>query len=90
MEDLVDLFERAVAYGANPSTSDDPTAPFEANTWGGEAVLLDALHPALGGEMPRLLLGGHGLGDPHPVRLPKRDARSITTGAFRTAGDSGR
>ena len=52
MEDLVDLFERAVAYGANPSTSDDPTAPFEANTWGGEAVLLDALQPALGGEVP--------------------------------------
>ncbi len=52
MEDLVDLFERAVAYGANPSTSDDPTAPFEANTWGGEAVLLDALQPALGGERP--------------------------------------
>ena len=52
MEDLVDLFERAVAYGANPSTSDDPTAPFEANTWGGEAVLLDALQPALRGEVP--------------------------------------
>lgn len=52
MEDLVDLFERAVAYGANPSTSDDPTAPFEANTWGGEAVLLEALQPALRGEMP--------------------------------------
>ena len=52
MEDLVDLFERAVAYGANPSTSDDPTAPFEANTWGGEAVLLDALQPALRGEIP--------------------------------------
>ena len=52
MEDLVDLFERAVAYGANPSTSDDPTAPFEANTWGGEAVLLDALQPALRGERP--------------------------------------
>lgn len=52
MEDLVDLFERAVAYGANPSTSDDPTAPFEANNWGGEAVLLDALQPALRGEVP--------------------------------------
>lgn len=52
MEDLVDLFERAVAYGENPSTSDDPTAPFEANTWGGEAVLLDALQPALRGEVP--------------------------------------
>ena len=52
MEDLVDLFERAVAYGANPATSDDPTAPFEANTWGGEAVLLDALQPALGGDRP--------------------------------------
>jgi imidazolonepropionase-like amidohydrolase len=52
MEGLVDLFERAVAYGANPATSDDPTAPFEANTWGGETVLLEALQPALGGERP--------------------------------------
>ncbi len=52
MEDLVDLFERALAYGENPSTSDDPTAPFEANTWGGEAVLLDALQPALRGAVP--------------------------------------
>ena len=52
MSDLVDLFERALAYGSVPLTSDDPTAPFEPNTWAGEAVLLDALQPALRGERP--------------------------------------
>ena len=52
MKGLVELFRRARAYASSPSLSDDPTAPFEVNVWGGEAVLLDAMVPAMRGEMP--------------------------------------
>ncbi|HEX9729714.1 MAG TPA: amidohydrolase family protein [Gemmatimonadales bacterium] len=52
MEELVAFFRRARVYTAHPSISDDPTQPFEANVWGGEAVLLDAMGPAMRGEMP--------------------------------------
>ncbi|MFB3111427.1 MAG: amidohydrolase family protein [Gemmatimonadales bacterium] len=52
MEELVSFFRRARVYRENPSVSDDPTAPFEANVWGGESVLMDAMMPAMRGEMP--------------------------------------
>ncbi len=52
MEGLVEFFRRARVFTANPSVSDDPTAPFESNLWGGERVLLEAMGPAMRGEMP--------------------------------------
>jgi imidazolonepropionase-like amidohydrolase len=52
MEELVELFERARTYAAAPSTSDDPTRRFEANVWGGDQVLLDAMQPAVTGQVP--------------------------------------
>ncbi len=52
MEDLVRFFKRARVYTQNPSVSDDPTAPFEANVWGGESVLMDAMTPVMRGELP--------------------------------------
>ena len=52
MEGLLAFFARASVYAANPSVSDDPTAPFEPNVWGGEAVVLQAMGPAMRGEMP--------------------------------------
>jgi imidazolonepropionase-like amidohydrolase len=50
MEELVGFFERARTYAAVPSVSDDPTAPFEANVWGGDAVVLNAMAPVMRGE----------------------------------------
>jgi len=52
MEELVNLFRRARVYAQNPSVSDDPTSPFEVNVWGGERMLLEAMAPALRGELP--------------------------------------
>jgi imidazolonepropionase-like amidohydrolase len=52
MEKLVDLFRRARAYARQPTTSDDPTAPFEANLWGGDRVMLESLLPVLDGSRP--------------------------------------
>jgi imidazolonepropionase-like amidohydrolase len=52
MEELVEVFERARTYVNAPSTSDDPTAGFEANVWGGDKVFLDAMVPALTGAVP--------------------------------------
>jgi hypothetical protein len=52
MEGLVEVFERARAYVRSPSTADDPTRRFEANVWGGDQVFLDAMVPALTGQVP--------------------------------------
>ncbi|RMH18666.1 MAG: amidohydrolase, partial [Gemmatimonadetes bacterium] len=52
MEDLVAFFRRARMYVAEPTTADDPTRRFEAQVWGDEKVLLDAMVPAMTGEMP--------------------------------------
>lgn len=54
MEELVEFFERARTYADHPSVSDDPTAPFEVNVWGGEKVVLDGMLPAIRGEVPVL------------------------------------
>jgi imidazolonepropionase-like amidohydrolase len=52
LEELVDLFERAVVYAASPSDSDDPTAPFDGNGRVRERSLLQAMVPAVTGETP--------------------------------------
>ena len=52
VEDLVDLFRRAELYGARPTARDEPTAPFWPNVDPNERVLLEALQPALAGEVP--------------------------------------
>ena len=52
LEELVDLFNRALTYAENPTTLDDPDMPFEAQVHGGEALMLDALVPVVTGEMP--------------------------------------
>lgn len=52
MEELLGLFKRAKAFGLRPTVAQDPTAPFEANVWGGDRVILGALQPALRGEVP--------------------------------------
>jgi len=44
----VGLFKRAQVY----AETQDPTQPFEANLWGGDRVILEALVPAEHGEMP--------------------------------------
>lgn len=52
MKELIALFERAVLYAKRASTTDDPTAPFEAQARGGSNVLLDAMAPAVTGRIP--------------------------------------
>lgn len=52
LEELVDFFERSRLYAAEPTTRDRPTDRFDVQTAGGEAVLLDAMLPAIRGEMP--------------------------------------
>jgi imidazolonepropionase-like amidohydrolase len=51
---LVELFRRAAEYAAAPTVRDDPTAPFEANVWGGDRVLLESMLPVMRGEVPVL------------------------------------
>jgi imidazolonepropionase-like amidohydrolase len=57
MEKLVAFFDRASTYVVSPSVANDPTAPFEANIWGGDQVVLEAMGPALRGEVPVLFKG---------------------------------
>jgi imidazolonepropionase-like amidohydrolase len=52
LEELIDLFERAVAYAAAPSHNDDPTAPFDGNDRMRERAMLEAMVPAVTGQMP--------------------------------------
>jgi len=52
LEELVDLFERAVTYAAAPSHGDDPTAPFDGNDRMRGRAMLEAMVPAVTGQMP--------------------------------------
>jgi imidazolonepropionase-like amidohydrolase len=52
LEELVDLFERAVTYAAAPSHNDDPTAPFDGNDRMRGRAMLEAMVPAVTGQMP--------------------------------------
>ncbi|MFW6078517.1 MAG: amidohydrolase family protein, partial [Gemmatimonadota bacterium] len=54
IEGLIDLFERARLYTERPATRDDPTAPFRPNVRPSDAALLEAMAPAVTGEMPVL------------------------------------
>ena len=54
MEELVALFRRAEGFARVPRVAQDPTQPFEANVWGGDRVILEAMLPAIRGEMPVL------------------------------------
>lgn len=52
LSELVELFRRATVYAESPSTSDDPTRRFEAQVWAGDRVMLEAMRPAVTGEVP--------------------------------------
>jgi len=52
MEDFVALFKRARVFAETGTVAQDPTRPFEANVWGGDRVILEALVPAVTGEVP--------------------------------------
>jgi imidazolonepropionase-like amidohydrolase len=52
LEELVTLFERAETFAAAPSTTDDPTAPFDGNGRTLERKMLEALVPVITGAMP--------------------------------------
>ncbi len=52
LEDLIQLFERAVAYAAAPTHNDDPTAPFDGNDRMRERAMLEAMVPAVTGSTP--------------------------------------
>ena len=52
LEELMALFERAVSYAAVPSSTDDPTAPFDANDRLRDRTILEAMVPAVTGETP--------------------------------------
>jgi imidazolonepropionase-like amidohydrolase len=52
VEELMEIFRRAGTYAEAPSVSDDPTRRFEANVWGGDKVFLEAMVPAIRGEVP--------------------------------------
>jgi imidazolonepropionase-like amidohydrolase len=54
MEGLVALFKRAQVFAAVGTVAQDPTLPFEVNVRGHERVMLEALVPAIRGEMPVL------------------------------------
>ncbi|MFW6201129.1 MAG: amidohydrolase family protein [Gemmatimonadota bacterium] len=54
VEELIDLFERARDYTATRTARDDPTAPFRPNVEPLDAVLLEAMVPAVTGESPVL------------------------------------
>jgi imidazolonepropionase-like amidohydrolase len=66
IEELIALFERATLYAASPTTSDDPTAPFEPNLTNRDALVLQAMVPAVTGSMPVLFRAGR-----------ERDIRSL-------------
>jgi imidazolonepropionase-like amidohydrolase len=54
LEELIALFERAVVFAAQPSGVENPTQYFEANLGNQDLLLLEALVPAVTGEVPVL------------------------------------
>ncbi len=52
LEELLQLFERAVAFAAAPTHNDDPTAPFDGNDRMRERAMLEAMVPAVTGAAP--------------------------------------
>ncbi len=56
VEQLVDLFRRARAYAANPSSVRDPTARFEVNSSPSDRVLLEGMRAAITGAVPTIFI----------------------------------
>ena len=56
MEELVELFRRARLYDAERSVRREADAPFLPNVRAGDEVVLEALLPAIRGEMPVLFM----------------------------------
>ncbi|MDP2496496.1 MAG: amidohydrolase family protein [Candidatus Palauibacterales bacterium] len=54
VEELMDLFERARTYAEAQAVAEEADDAFVLNEWGGDRVYLDAMAPALRGEMPVL------------------------------------
>lgn len=52
MDELTEFFVRAREYQAAPASVRRGDEPFEANVWGGDEVLLEAMRPVLEGEIP--------------------------------------
>jgi imidazolonepropionase-like amidohydrolase len=55
MDELVAFFTRAREYQEGPAVSRRADEPFEANIWGGDSVVLDAMLPVMRGEVPVFL-----------------------------------
>jgi hypothetical protein len=92
MEALIEVFERARRYVEAPSLATDPTAPFEANVWGGDRVFLEAMAPVVRGEMPVFFRMETDWQIKHLFlfldRFPEIDAVVVGgTQAFRVAGE---
>ncbi len=56
IEQLLALFKRARLYAERPSTRQDPTRPFEPNVDPSNEQLLQALAPAMKGELPVIFI----------------------------------
>lgn len=56
LQELVDLFNRAMLFAKQPTTDADPTAPFEPNTPRRDRLLLQALVPVVTGQVPAFFL----------------------------------
>jgi imidazolonepropionase-like amidohydrolase len=54
LEELLELFRRAGEFAERPSVREDPLAPFGPNVRPGDRVMLEALVPAVTGQMPVL------------------------------------
>jgi len=54
LEELVDLFRRAELYATRPTVRQEAAAPFGPNVRPGDAAMLEAMAPAVRGEMPVL------------------------------------
>ncbi len=54
LEELLELFRRATLYAARPSVRERADEPFEPNVRFGQSLLLEAMVPAIRGEMPML------------------------------------
>ncbi len=52
LRDLVTFFRRAREYAASPRVAQRADQPFEANVWGGDRVVLEAMLPVMRGEIP--------------------------------------
>jgi imidazolonepropionase-like amidohydrolase len=56
LQKLVELFHRATSYAANPTALHDPTQRFEVNSDPSDRVLLEAMVPAMRGEIPIIFI----------------------------------